>query len=718
MTLVVLKDRVKSYTTTTGTGAITLGAAATGFQSFEAVGNGNTTYFTISDPVTGAWEVNYGVYSSSGTTLTRHDPPLSSSNGDALVNFGAGTKDVFVTYPAEKATYEEVDGQTIINGGPLTVLGTGVTGYTSFSAVVAEMYGNVDTFAQSYVQNYNDGTGASADMIVYRDNTVSDSANFMDMGINSSNFSSATWPIYTPGSMYLYGDGGEMFVGSGTDDLIFFTGGVDTTDEAARFDKTTKALTTAADVNVGGALDVTGAATFGSTVTLSANPSSALQAATKQYVDNATSTGIHIHTPCTAETSAALSAAYTQGGTTFNITDITGGNTITTSTTHGLSVNDQIWLYTSAGNGLSTNTAYFVYSVPASNQLTLSTSYAGTQLTGLTNASGLTYATRANSGVGAYLEASANEVLPIAGVTTSDRVLVYNQSTGYWNGVYTVTSLGSVGSKWKLTRATDADYYSPSDTDGLSEGDYFFVQSNSESYVLTTPGSIIIGYTGITYTLFSASPTYTGVAPIDVSGTTISLTGTVAATNGGTGTSTVTTGDLLYGSATNTWSKLAAGSAYKSLVMNAGGTQVEWNAVALNQSGAVSGALGPTNGGTGQNSYAIGDIIYSSATNTLAKLSGNTSTTKKYLTQTGTGSDSDAPAWNVIQGSDINGTVSIANGGTGQTTATAATNALLPSQTGNSGKVLSTDGTNTSWVTASSGISTGKAIAMAMIFGF
>jgi hypothetical protein len=140
-----------------------------------------------------------------------------------------------------------------------------------------------------------------------------------------------------------------------------------------------------------------------------------------------------------------------------------------------------------------------------------------------------------------------------------------------------------------------------------------------------------------------------------LTGTNLSLTGTVAATNGGTGTNTVTTGDLLYGSGTNTWGKLAAGVAYRSLVMNGAGTQVEWNAVALNQAGAVSGALGATNGGTGQSTYAVGDILYSGLANTLSKLAGNTSTTKKYLTQTGTGSDSDAPVWGTVSSSDVSG---------------------------------------------------------------
>lgn len=96
----VLKDRVKEVTTSTGTGTITLAGAATGYQSFSAVGNSNTTYYTIADQTGADWEVGIGTYTASGTTLSR-DTVLSSSNGGALVNFGAGSKDVFVTYPAE-----------------------------------------------------------------------------------------------------------------------------------------------------------------------------------------------------------------------------------------------------------------------------------------------------------------------------------------------------------------------------------------------------------------------------------------------------------------------------------------------------------------------------------------------------------------------------------------------------------------------------------------
>jgi len=103
----VVKDRVQETSTTTGTGTITLAGAVSGFQSFSAIGNANTTYYAI---VGGSeWEVGLGTYTSSGTTLSR-DTILESSNGGTAVNFSAGTKNVFVTYPAEEAVYQDANG--------------------------------------------------------------------------------------------------------------------------------------------------------------------------------------------------------------------------------------------------------------------------------------------------------------------------------------------------------------------------------------------------------------------------------------------------------------------------------------------------------------------------------------------------------------------------------------------------------------------------------
>ncbi len=94
----VLKDRIKVTSTTTGTGTFSLGAASSGYQDFSGIGNGNQTYYTITNGT--AWEVGIGTYTSSGTTLSR-DYVLASSNSGAKVDWAAGSKDVYVPQPAE-----------------------------------------------------------------------------------------------------------------------------------------------------------------------------------------------------------------------------------------------------------------------------------------------------------------------------------------------------------------------------------------------------------------------------------------------------------------------------------------------------------------------------------------------------------------------------------------------------------------------------------------
>jgi len=102
----VLKDRVKETTTTTGTGSVTLAGASTGFQSFNsAIGTSNTTYYCIAGQGTSEWEVGLGTLSAS-TTLAR-TTVYASSNAGSLVNFSAGTKDVFVTFPASVAIRQD-----------------------------------------------------------------------------------------------------------------------------------------------------------------------------------------------------------------------------------------------------------------------------------------------------------------------------------------------------------------------------------------------------------------------------------------------------------------------------------------------------------------------------------------------------------------------------------------------------------------------------------
>ena len=133
----ILADRVKDTTTTSSTGTITLsGTAPTGYQNFSVIGNGNTTYYTIAHQTANEWEVGIGTYTSSGTTLAR-TTILASSNSGSVDNLSAGTKDVFVSAPAE--TYVQgLGGGTstqaiILNGTTASVSGTIATGTNGLS---------------------------------------------------------------------------------------------------------------------------------------------------------------------------------------------------------------------------------------------------------------------------------------------------------------------------------------------------------------------------------------------------------------------------------------------------------------------------------------------------------------------------------------------------------------------------------------------------------
>ena len=132
----ILADRVKETSTTTGNGVFTLAGAATGFQSFAIVGNGNTTYYCIAGQGTNEWEVGIGTYASAGTTLTRTTVlSNSSATQPSALSFAAGTKDVFVTYPSEKSVNLDASGNATALGTPVAFTGTNITGTaTAFTA--------------------------------------------------------------------------------------------------------------------------------------------------------------------------------------------------------------------------------------------------------------------------------------------------------------------------------------------------------------------------------------------------------------------------------------------------------------------------------------------------------------------------------------------------------------------------------------------------------
>ena len=128
----VINDRVKETTTTTGTGAVSLAGAVTGFETFAAgIGNSNTTYYAIVHQTAAEFEVGLGTLDGDSSDLTR-TTVISSSNSDSAVDFAAGTKDVFCTIPASKLIFEDANndatiGRNLTVTGDLTVSGDDIT---------------------------------------------------------------------------------------------------------------------------------------------------------------------------------------------------------------------------------------------------------------------------------------------------------------------------------------------------------------------------------------------------------------------------------------------------------------------------------------------------------------------------------------------------------------------------------------------------------------
>jgi hypothetical protein len=134
----VINDRVKETTTTTGTGAVSLGGAVTGFETFAAgIGNSNTVYYCIAHQDQAEFEVGLGTLDGDSSDLTR-TTVISSSNSDSAVDFSAGTKDVFCTIPASKMVFEDGSndvtiGRNLTVTGDLTISGDDLTMATNTS---------------------------------------------------------------------------------------------------------------------------------------------------------------------------------------------------------------------------------------------------------------------------------------------------------------------------------------------------------------------------------------------------------------------------------------------------------------------------------------------------------------------------------------------------------------------------------------------------------
>ena len=180
----VLNDRVKETTTTTGTGTINLGGAATGFETFVAgIGNSNTTYYCIAGQGTAEFEVGIGTVTDASPDTLSRTTILSSSNSDSAVNFSAGTKDVFCTLPASKTIREVDTSLNVPTGTTAQRAGSPAAGDLRFNTTTSKFEGySGSAWGDIGVGNFlvtNTFTGDGSDTTFTISNAVADENNLL-----------------------------------------------------------------------------------------------------------------------------------------------------------------------------------------------------------------------------------------------------------------------------------------------------------------------------------------------------------------------------------------------------------------------------------------------------------------------------------------------------------------------------------------------------------
>lgn len=340
--------------------------------------------------------------------------------------------------------------------------------------------GNVNSYVQSNVQNTNNGTTASSDLVATADNG-NDNTRYVDFGINGSGWADATWTINGVNDGYVYCAGGAMALGTDSNkDIIFFTGGTLAVNDRGR-------ITGVGNWVVGRAALATNA------------------------------TDGFIYMPGTAGVPTGSPTAF--AGRSPFVVD-TSNNVLYFNTNSVWQALDPARIPSKLKDNVRVAT---------------------------------TAALPANTRTGNVLTATANGTITAQdGITLAvgDRILVKNEATGANNGIYTVTSVGSGGSQWVLTRAADADTSSDVLT-GMSmlvtSGD----SQGGDTWQLTTSGAITLNTTALTFGLVQSKAKYNEVnaAGTITTGSTSDVVATSMTLTPGAGTYMVIFSALVYNSA-------------------------------------------------------------------------------------------------------------------------------------------------------------------------
>ena len=677
----VVADRVQETSVTSGTGTLTLAGAIAGFQDFStAIGNGNTTFYTIYDATAFDWEVGIGTVGAG--TLARTTVLSNSAGTTSPISFAGNSKFVFCTYPAEKSINYDANGVATI-GEVLGYADTGIVG--SFTSTVAG-------YNQVIVQNKSAATNASSNLNVSNDAGTAGN-NYAELGINSSTFTGAG-SFSIAGAAYVASAGTDLTIGTYNANDIHFVTNSNTVDAMTIHDN--GGISLGALLNPGiGNLAAKKLVPGYSAVTSAAGTT--VLTADSNYYQNLVGS--------TTQTFQLPDATTLLVGTTFIFDNNSSGNlTVVDNASGPIEIIPSgaagfIYLYNNSTVAGSWNRHSFL---PASydfnsaianfgtatitsatwNGNTIGTAYGGTGLTSFSAANYALYSTGAST-----LTAGT---LPVAAGGTGDITFTAN-GVVYGNGTSAlgVTAAGTTG-QVLLANTSGAPTWGAIPTTGAVT-------------------SISFGSTGLT-----PNTATTGV---------VTVAGTLAIANGGTGQTTAsaafdalnpmtTEGDIIYEGTGPTAARLAIGTAGQVLTVNPGATAPQWTTLASNVSsfqtslsgltpstattGAVTlaGTLGPTSGGTGLTAYTTGDIIYASATNTLSALA-DVATGNALIS----GGVSTAPSWGKIGlTTHVSGTLPTANGGTNLTSFTsggavyatstsALTTGTLPITSGGTGQI-------------------------------
>jgi hypothetical protein len=483
-------------------------------------------------------------------------------------------------------------------------------------------------------------------------------------------------------------------------------------------------ITTAGTISLAGTLDVnnggTGAVTAAAALTnLGAYPASNPSGFTS---NTGTVTSIGISAPSLFTVSG--SPVTTTG--TLNLTYSGTALPIANGGTNGTTALDARSNLGAAASGANTDitsialTTGTITTTPTNNTDIVNKQYADAIASGIHFHEAVALATTAalpantynngTSGVGATLTANANGALSVDSTLTvvAERILVKNEAAGANNGVYTVTQVGSAGTPYILTRATDFDSVGTG-VDQIDEGDFFLVTSGvanvNTAWVQQTPPPITIGTTAIVFQQFAAPITYTAgtglsespsytfnIANIGTAGTYGSASVVPVLTTNAQGqvTSVTNTTIAISGSAVTGNISGSAGSVANALTIGTGlgGTSYDGSAAVTITNTGVTSLTGTASqvtvsGSTGSVTLSLPSPINVDTSGNAGSVTNGVYTNGSYVDPTWIASLSGSKITGNIPGNAANvvGVVAIANGGTGQTTANPAFNALAPTTT-------------------------------------